>query len=142
MSDTSLRRIIALAIALLLIYQMGAIVTGLFGMVWGVLSALLVAIVTFLATRLAKAGGASSVWFLLPTLLFTVVPLALKIWGTFTEPDVSWVSRAAALVPFVIGFAAPVLLLLLAYNALRVRSRRDGTTAPPPERSNPASTQD
>jgi hypothetical protein len=123
MTDTSLRRLVALAIALLLVYQMGVIITGLFGMVWGILSALVVAVVTFFATRLAKAGGKSSVWFLLPTLLFTVVPLALKIWGTFTQPDVSWVSRATALVPFVIGFAAPVLLLLVAYNALRVRTR-------------------
>lgn len=123
-SDTTLRRIIALVIALLLVYQMGALITGLFGMVWGVVSALAVACVTFFATRLAKAGGKGSVWFLLPTLLFTVVPLAITVWGTFAQ-DVSWMERAAALVPFVLGFAAPVLLLLLVYYELRVRTRSD-----------------
>jgi hypothetical protein len=123
-SDTTLRRIIALVIALLLVYQMGALITGLFGMVWGVVSALAVAGVTFFATRLAKAGGKGSVWFLLPTLLFTVVPLAITVWGTFAQ-DVSWMERAAALVPFVLGFAAPVLLLLLVYYELRVRTRSD-----------------
>ena len=124
MSDTTLRRIIALAIASLLVYQTGALVSGLFGMVWGVLSALVVAAVTFIATRLAKAGGKSSVWFLLPTLLFTVVPLVVTIWSAFAQ-ETSWLERVRSLVPFTLGFAAPVLLLLAAYNALRVRSRNE-----------------
>jgi hypothetical protein len=130
MSDTSLRRIIVLVIALLLVYQMGALITGLFGMIWGILSALVVAAVTFFATRLAKAGGKSSVWFLLPTLLFTVVPLALTIWGAFAQ-DAGWMDRARSLVPFVMGFAAPVLLLLVVYNALRVRARGDDSNSGP-----------
>jgi hypothetical protein len=124
MSDTALRRIVAMAIASLLVYQIGALVTGLFGMVWGVLSALVVALVTFFATRLAKAGGKSSVWFLVPTLLFTVVPLAVTIWSAFAQ-DASWLDRVRSLVPFTLGFAAPVLLLLVVYNALRVRARGD-----------------
>jgi hypothetical protein len=124
MSDASLRRIVALVIALLLVYQMGALITGLFGMAWGFFSALVVAGVTFFATRLAKAGGKSSIWFLLPTLLFTVVPLALTVWSSFAQ-DASWMDRATAILPFVIGFAAPVLLLLVVYNALRVRTRGD-----------------
>ncbi len=124
MSDTNLRRLVALVIALLLVYQMGAIITGLFGMVWGLVSALVVAAVTFFATRLAKSGGKSSVWFLVPTLLFTVVPLVITILGAFTQ-DVSWMDRARSLVPFVMGFAAPVLLLLVVYNTLRVRTRSD-----------------
>lgn len=124
MSDASLRRIVALVIALLLVYQMGALITGLFGMAWGLVSALVVAGVTFFATRLARAGGKSSVWFLLPTLLFTVVPLALTIWSTFAQ-DASWMDRATAILPFVVGFAAPVLLLLVVHHALRVRTRGD-----------------
>jgi hypothetical protein len=124
MSDTILRRIVALVIALLLVYQVGALVTGLFGMAWGVLSALVVAGVTLFATRLAKAGGKSSIWFLLPTLLFTVAPLAITIGSMFAQ-DVSWMDRVTTLVPFVIGFAAPVLLLLAVYYELRVRTRGD-----------------
>jgi hypothetical protein len=124
MSDTSLRRIVALVIALLVVYQMGAIITGLFGMAWGVVTAVIVAGVTFFATRLAKAGGKGSIWFLLPTLLFTVVPLIITVLGAFAQ-DVSWTNRAAALVPFVMGFAAPVLLLLVVYHTLRVRTRGD-----------------
>lgn len=124
MSDMALRRIVALVIALLLVYQMGALITGLFGMAWGLVSGLVVAGVTFFAARLAKAGGKGSVWFLLPTLLFTVVPLVIAIWGAFAQ-DVSWMDRATALVPFVMSFAAPVLLLLVVYHTLRVRTRGD-----------------
>ena len=124
MSDTTLRRIVALVIAMLLVYQMGAIITGLFGMAWGVVSALVVAGVTFFATRLAKAGGKSSIWFLLPTLLFTVVPLIITIWSTFTQ-DTTWMERIVSLVPFVLGFAGPVLLLLVVYYGLRKRARGD-----------------
>ena len=124
MSDTTLRRIVALAIAMLLVYQMGTLITGLFGMVWGVASALVVAGVTFFATRLAKAGGKGSVWFLLPTLLFTVVPLIITVWSTFTQ-DTSWLDRIVSLVPFVLGFAGPVLLLLVVYYELRKRARGD-----------------
>lgn len=124
MSDTTLRRLVALAIALLLVHQMGALIAGLFGMAWGVVSALVVAGVTFFATRLARAGGKSSVWFLLPTLLFTVVPLIVTLWRTFTL-DTSWMDRIVALVPFVLGFAAPVLFLLAVYYELRKRTRVD-----------------
>jgi len=126
MSDATLRRLVALSIALLLVYQMGALITGLFGMVWGLLSALVVAGVTFFATRLAKTGGKGSVWFLLPTLLFTVVPLIITLWSAFAQ-DVSWTERAASLVPFIMGFAAPVLLLLAVYYELRKRTRGDQT---------------
>ena len=124
MSDTTLRRIVALVIALLLVYQMGALIASLFGMAWGVVSALVVAGVTFFATRLAKAGAKGSIWFLLPTLLFTVVPLIITVWGMFTQ-DTTWMDRAVSLVPFVLGFAGPVLLLLVVYYELRKRTRGD-----------------
>jgi hypothetical protein len=80
LSDTSLRRIVALAIALLLVHQIGVLIASLWGVAWGALSALVVAGVTFLSVRLAKSGGRSSAWFLLPTLLFTVLPLLILIW--------------------------------------------------------------
>lgn len=74
MSDKRLRYIIALAIAMLLIFQIGSLIAGIFGMAWGVISAVVVAVVSFFSARLAKAGGKGSLWFLLPTLVFTVIP--------------------------------------------------------------------
>ena len=40
MSDRTLRYIIALAIAMLLIFQIGTLISGFFGMVWGLVSAI------------------------------------------------------------------------------------------------------
>lgn len=120
MSDHILKHIIAVVIALLLIFQIGTLIAGLLGTVWGILAALVVTAVSFFATRLAGAGAKSSLWFLLPTLLFTIVPIVLVVWTTLNR-DVGWWDRAAVLTPYVIGFALPVLLLLLVYYELRKR---------------------
>lgn len=124
LSDASLRRILALVIALLLIHQAGVLIAGLWGMAWGAVSALVVAGVTFFSVRLAKSGGRSSAWFLLPTLLFTVLPLLIMLWKLLGQ-EASWVDRVVALLPFVAGFVVPVLLLLAAYYELRGRARMD-----------------
>ena len=54
MSDRTLRYIIALAIAMLLIFQIGTLISGFFGMTWGLVSAIVVAAVSFLSARLAR----------------------------------------------------------------------------------------
>lgn len=122
LSDTSLRRIVALVIALLLIHQVGVLIAGLWGVAWGAVSALVVAGVTFFSVRLARSGGRSSAWFLLPTLLFTVLPLLILLWKLLGQ-QAGWLDRVVALLPFVIGFVVPVLLLLAAYYELRGRTR-------------------
>jgi len=121
MSDNTLRYIIALAIAMLLIFQIGTLISGIFGMVWGAVAAIVVAAVSFFSARLAKAGGKGSLWFLFPTLVFTIIPITLMIWRGITE-DAGWFDRLIMLTPFVVGFGAPILLLLLVYYELRKRS--------------------
>jgi hypothetical protein len=120
MSDKTLRHIIASAIAMLLIFQIGTLISGVFGMVWGTVSAVVVAAVSFFSARLAKAGGKGSLWFLLPTLVFTLIPIALMIWRGITQ-DANWQDMLIRLAPFTVGFGAPVILLLLAYYELRKR---------------------
>jgi hypothetical protein len=124
MSDRTLRYLIATAIALLLIYQIGSLVAAAFGLAWGVASSAAVATVTLLAARQARAGGRTSLWFLLPTLLFTVVPTAVVIWRAFTAETSAW-ERITGLAPFLVGFAGPMVLLLLVYYELRRRTRGD-----------------
>jgi hypothetical protein len=123
MSDRTLRYIIALAIAMLLIFQIGTLISGFFGTVWGLVSAIVVAAVSFLSARLAKAGGKGSLWFLFPTIVFTLIPIALTIWRGITQ-DETWVDLLVRLIPFTVGFGAPILLLLLAYYELRKRDIR------------------
>jgi hypothetical protein len=124
MTDKTLRQIIAVVISLLLIFQIGALISGLLGMVWGLVSAFVVAGVSFFSARLAKAGGKGSAWFLFPTLLFTLLPFIAILWETLTK-ETSWLDRAITFIPFMIGFAVPILLLLVVFYELRKRTRND-----------------
>lgn len=121
MSDKTLRYLVASVIVMLLVFQIGTLIASAFGMAWGAVSAVVVAAVSFFSARLARAGGKNSVWFLLPTLLFTIIPLAYMIWHAWTA-EVSGFERLASLAPFLIGFAGPVLVLLLVYLELRKRT--------------------
>ena len=122
MTDKTLRRIVATVIAMLLIFQIGSLISSLFGMAWGAVSAVVVAGVSFFSARFAKIGGKSSAWFLLPTVLFTIFPLSFTVWKAVTE-DKSWLDRAIGFGPFIIGFVAPVILLLIVFYELRRRTR-------------------
>jgi len=120
-SDAWLGRLVVAAIALLLVYQVGAWIHAAFGVAAGVLAAILVAAVSFISARMARLGAGNSAWFLVPTLLFTVVPLAAKVWGLLALQS-DWLQWVVALAPFVAGFALPVTLLLVVYAELRNRS--------------------
>lgn len=125
MSDGMLKHIVASAIVLLLVFQIGTLISGLFGMVWGILSAAAVTAVSFLTARLAKAGVKHSLWYLLPTILFTVFPIAFMVWKVVAY-DATWFERAVRLAPFITGFGAPVVLLAIVYFELRRRGRDTG----------------
>ncbi len=122
MSDAWIRRLVAAAIALLVVHEVGSWTYAAFGAAAGVLSGLLVAAVSFFSARMAQVGAGNTAWFLVPTLLFTALPLAARVWSFLTVERGAW-ERALDLAPFAIGFAAPVGLLLAAYLSLRRRER-------------------
>jgi hypothetical protein len=121
MNDVWIRRLVAAAIALLVIHEVGTWVYAAFGAAAGVLAGLLVAAVSFFSARMAQVGAGNTAWFLLPALLFTALPIAAKVWSFFTVQRSAWDSLVDV-APFLIGFAAPVLLLLWVYTALRGRA--------------------
>lgn len=125
MSDTTLRYLIAAVIVMLLVFQIGSLIAGLFGVAWGGVSAVVVAAVSFFSARLARAGGKNSFWFLLPTLIFTVIPVVYMVWQAFTAETSSM--GFASLIPFVVGFGAPILILLVVYFELRKRTLGSAT---------------
>ena len=121
MSDRTLRYLVAAVISLLLVFQIGKLIADVLGITWGLISSVTVAAVSFICVRLAKTGGKSSFWFLLPALLFTVFPMAMTVWNAFRN-DAGWLDRLISITPFFVGFALPVILLFLVYYELRNRT--------------------
>jgi hypothetical protein len=115
------RKIILTAIICLLLYQVGTWITVIAGAVWGAGAAVVVAVVSYVCARLAKRGATSTIWFLIPTLLFTVVPLLAKAWSLFTS-QTGIVDALVDLVPLLVGFVIPVGLLSTVYLDLRKKA--------------------
>jgi glucan phosphoethanolaminetransferase (alkaline phosphatase superfamily) len=131
MSDKTLRHLVASVIVLLLVFQIGSLISSLFGMIWGVLAGItVVAAVLFLSAHLARTGREKSSWFILSIVLFTVVAIILVGWNVMTE-EVSGFELLARFTPFIVGFGAPVVLLLVVYHELRKRTSGDDRTGPP-----------
>jgi hypothetical protein len=121
MSDTWLRRVIMLAIVLLVLHAVGTWTYAALGPAAAIVSAVLVGAVSIFSARMAGSGRGSHAWFVVPTAVFTAIPLAGRLWTLLTVEQ-SWWTRTLEFAPFVIGFAAPVLLLLFAYAALGRRA--------------------
>ena len=122
MSDTGFRWLVMLAIVLLVLHAVGSWAYEALGPAAALVSAALVGAASILSAR--TAGPGRHAWFVVPVALFTAVPLAARLWALFTVEQ-SWWTRIVEIAPFLVGFAAPVLLLLLAYLELGRRARRD-----------------
>jgi hypothetical protein len=104
-----------LATVLLVLHAVGAWAYSALGVAAAIVAAVMVGAVSLFSDRMAGKGN--NAWFVVPTVVFTAVPLAGRLWTLF-DIEQSWWTRAVEFAPFLIGFAAPVLLLLTAYLAL------------------------
>ena len=123
MNDSWLRRVVMLATVLLVLHAVGTWANSALGVAAAIVSAVLVGAVSIFSARMAGLGQGNNAWFVVPTVVFTAVPLAARLWTLFAIEQ-SWWTRAVEFAPFLIGFAAPVLLLLMAYLELGHRARR------------------
>jgi hypothetical protein len=112
-----------LTIVLLVLHAVGAWTYSALGVAAAIVSAVLVGAVSIFSARMAGLGHGNNAWFVVPTVVFTVLPLAARLWTLITTEQ-SWWTRTVEFAPFLIGFAAPVLLLLMAYLELARHSRR------------------
>lgn len=115
------RKLVVASVSCLVLYQVGAWVASAVNGVAGVASAVVVLLVSLASARMARAGVGNTAWFLVPTLLFTVLPLPAKAWGLLVNGGsvLDWLFTVG---PFAVGFAVPVILLTLVYVELRGRS--------------------
>ena len=121
MSDSWLRRVVMLAVVLLVLHAVGSWAYAALGAGAAVVSAVLVAAVSIFSARMAGQGN--NAWFVVPTVAFTVLPLAARVWALLSV-EANWWTRSVDFGPFLVGFAAPVFLLLVAYLELGRRARR------------------
>jgi hypothetical protein len=125
MNDSWLRGLVMLATVLLVLHAVGAWAYAALGVAAAIVSAVLVGAVSIFSARMAGKGN--NAWFVVPTIVFTAVPLAAVLWR-LSAVEQSWWTRAAEFTPFLTGFAAPVLLLLMVYLRL---GRRNAISADP-----------
>lgn len=126
MTDLTLRRMVGSALVLLFVYQAATAVIGLANAAAGGATAVFVAAVTFFCAQRANAGSGNKIWFMVPAVLFTVLPLALEVWDLYSS-ETSMLKWFVAFTPLFVGFLLPALLLWLTYAELRRRTR-----VPPP----------
>ena len=111
MSDAWLRRVVMLAVVLLVLHAVGTWTYSALGVAGALVAVVLVGAVSIFSARMAGLG------FVVPTLVFLALPLGARLW-TLVTTEQSWWLRSVEFAPFLIGFAAPVLLLLTAYLEL------------------------
>lgn len=109
-----------LATVLLVLHAVGTWAYSALGVAAAVVSAMLVGAVSIYSARMAGKGH--NAWFVVPTVVFTAVPLAAGLWTLFATEQ-SWWTRVVDFAPFLTGFAVPVLLLLMAYLELGRRKQ-------------------
>lgn len=78
MTDITLRRMVGAALILLFVYQATTMVIGMANAAAGGATAVFVAAVTFFCAQRANAGVGNHIWFMVPAVLFTVLPLVLQ----------------------------------------------------------------
>jgi hypothetical protein len=115
------------AIVLLVLHAVGAWAYAVLGIGAAMTAAALVVAVSIFSGRMAGKGN--DVWFVVPTVAFTAVPLAARLWTLFAVEQTWWM-RVVEFGPFLIGFAAPVLVLLTVYLALGPQRGSARVTAP------------
>ena len=122
-----------LATVLLVLHAVGAWAYALLGTGAAMTAAALVVAVSIFSGRMAGKGN--DAWFVVPTVAFTAVPLIARLWALFAVEQ-TWWTHLVDFGPFLIGFAAPVLLLLTVYLALgarRVPARFESASRPAAE---------
>lgn len=118
-----------LSIVLLVLHAVGTWTYSALGVAAAIVSAVLVGAVSAFSARMAGLGQGNDAWFVVPTVVFTALPLAARLW-TLVTTEQSWWTRTVEFAPFLIGFAAPVLLLLGAYLELGRRAPRSVHASP------------
>ena len=129
MSMKWLRYSVATAIALLVANEFVRWLSGLAGVTAAVVGGVAVVAVSVAGARAAQIGVRNVVRFLLPVAVLILIPTGVRVWRFFGD-DASLGERLWRHLPFLLGFVAPVAILLVVWTQLHEPELDD---LPPPE---------
>ena len=109
------KALILVAVAMIVISEVAGWIATIFGATTGLIGGVIVTIAYLYCARRAKASLKYYGWILVPTILFTVVPTALRVHEFLKAEEDSLVVQLLHLAPSLFGFVLPVALLLVVY---------------------------
>ena len=115
---TAARRLIVVAIALLILGHVASWLGTMLGTIPALVGIILMLAVQWVCSRWAAAHVKYYIYLYIPTVLFTALPAALKVYFLLKGRGQPLVLRLWGLLPIVIGFVAPVFLLLIVWGFL------------------------
>ncbi len=115
MRTKTLKALILVTVAILVISEVAEWIATIFGATTGLIGGVIVMIAYMYCARRAKASLKYYGWILVPTILFTVVPTALRVHEFFKAEEDSLFVQLLRLAPSLFGFVLPVALLLVIY---------------------------
>lgn len=114
MKKETIKTLILITIACLVVSELFAQVADLFGKVYSFVCSIIVAIVYLYCGRRARANVRYYFWIYVPTILFVVLPMVWRV-VKFIRGGESLVIKMVGALPFLISFIVPVGLLVVAY---------------------------
>jgi hypothetical protein len=111
----AVRKILVAVIALLIFREVVSCLANLLGVVPALISGIIVFAIQLFCSRLAKANLRYYGYMLVPTLLFTVLPIALKLRELSNFRNAAPIARFWIVAPTIVSFVLPMILLLIAY---------------------------
>jgi hypothetical protein len=127
MSDRWLARLVLVALICVVVANVTQWIFGAFQVAGASLGAVAVGALTWACRQQALKGVAKSarywVWMTIPLVLFTVVPIAVRVVQFFTADSTSTLVSFANVLAFAVSFALPVTVLAVVYVVL---ARREG----------------
>jgi hypothetical protein len=117
------RQIVVVVIALLLISEIASQMNDVFGEGAGFFGGLFVAVVQWYFARKAKAHVRYYFYLVIPTLMFTIIPIGIRIWNFVHGEEMGILQKFWKFGPTFISFLLPIILLLYVYWDLRPREK-------------------
>jgi len=113
----TIRRLIFITIILLILSELFSQVTNLFSIVGGII---VIIIYAYCAKR-ARESAKATVWFIVPTIIFTLMPLVIKLWPKEESNSILeyLISSVLDNFPLLASFVVPITLLATAYYGLK-----------------------